>query len=166
MRIIYSHDKILLFIWHTPCFPYYPFIIWYSVSIMEIAIILKKHGKSLTTERSEIFSFLETQHIFSAQDIREGFPDIGRASIFRTINTFLEIGVIRRIPFSERWEVYELNHINHHHEHMKCEKCNDIMSFDSHSICKKIFEEAKKSGFHIREHSLSILGICQKCSLS
>ena len=129
-------------------------------------MILKKNGKSLTTERSEIFSFIETKHIFSAQDIREGFPNIGRASIFRTINIFLEIGVIRRIPFSERGEVYELNDTGHHHEHMKCEKCQEIMSFESHSICKKIFEEAKKSGFQIREHSLSILGICKKCSLS
>lgn len=133
---------------------------------MEIAIMLKKHGKSLTTERSEIYSFIETKHIFSAQDIRENFKNIWRASIFRTINIFLEIGVIRRIPFSERWEVYELNHTGHHHEHMKCERCNEVMSFDSHNICKKIFEEAKKSGFQIREHSISIFGICKKCSLS
>lgn len=75
---------------------------------MEIAIILKKNGKSFTTERSDIFSFIQTKHIFSAQDISENFQDIGRASIFRTINVFLEIGVIRRIPFSERGEVYEI----------------------------------------------------------
>lgn len=69
---------------------------------MEIEIILKKNGKSITKERIEIYSYIETKHIFSAQDIRENFNHIGRASIFRTINIFLDIGVIRRIPFSER----------------------------------------------------------------
>lgn len=69
---------------------------------MNIEIILKSHKKSVTEERKEIFAFIQTKHIFSAQDIRENFLDISRASIFRTINIFLEIGVIRRIPLSQR----------------------------------------------------------------
>jgi len=151
--------------WLRPSFLYYHVTIWYLVSIMKLETVLKKHGKSLTKERSDIFSFLETKHMFSAQDITEHFSSIGRASVFRTISLFLEIGLIRRLRFSDKWEVYELNDAGHHHEHMKCEQCHEIMSFDSHSICQKIFEEAKKSGFRIKEHSVSVLGICQKCSL-
>lgn len=131
---------------------------------MNIETILKSHGKSITEERKEIFNFLETKHIFSAQEILEEFPTLGRASIFRTIRLFLEIGVLRRLTLGERWESYEINHTGHHHEHMKCIVCQTIMSFNSHGICKKIFEEAKKQGFAIQEHSLSILGKCQKCS--
>jgi Fe2+ or Zn2+ uptake regulation protein len=58
---------------------------------MNIENILKQHGKSITEERKEIFSFLETKHIFSAQEVLEQFPILGRASIFRTIKLFLEI---------------------------------------------------------------------------
>jgi Fur family ferric uptake transcriptional regulator len=132
---------------------------------MNIAIILKSHGKSITEERKEIFSFLETKHIFSAQEVQEQFPALGRASVFRTIRLFLEIGIIRRLNIGERGESYELNDTSHHHEHMKCTLCQSIMSFDSHSICRKIFEEAKKQGFAIQEHSLSILGKCSKCQI-
>ncbi len=40
---------------------------------MNIENILKQHGKSITEERKEIFHFLQTKHIFSAQDIQEHF---------------------------------------------------------------------------------------------
>ncbi len=48
-------------------------------------------GASITEERKEIFNYLETKHIFSAQEVLEQFPTLGRASIFRTIRLFLEI---------------------------------------------------------------------------
>jgi Fur family transcriptional regulator, ferric uptake regulator len=63
-------------------------------------------------------------------------------------------------------EMYEIVHADHHHhEHMKCEKCNKIISFESEEICKKIFEEAKKLGFSIKEHSVVVRGLCKNCSL-
>ena len=130
---------------------------------MDIEIILRNNGKSITEERKIIFGYLETKHIFSAQEILEQFPTLGRASIFRTLRLFVDIGVIRRLNIGERGESYELNHVDHHHEHMKCESCHTILSFESRSICHKIFQEAKKQGFKIQEHSLSILGKCSKC---
>jgi Fe2+ or Zn2+ uptake regulation protein len=69
---------------------------------MNIETILKSNGKSITEERKEIFNFLETKHIFSAQEVLEQFPALGRASIFRTIRLFLEIGVLRRLTLGER----------------------------------------------------------------
>ncbi len=133
---------------------------------MNIESVLKSHWKSVTEERKEIFDCIKDKHIFSSQEILEKFPTLGRSSIFRTIRLFLDIGVLRRLTLGERWESYELNDTSHHHEHMKCIICQSIMSFDSHSICRKIFEEAQKQGFAIQEHSLSILGKCSKCSLS
>lgn len=131
---------------------------------MKIENILKEHSKSVTKERIDIFSFLQTKHIFSANDILISFKDLWRASVFRTINLFLEIWVIRRISLWEKQETYELNEEDQHHEHMKCEKCNEIISFDSDDICKKIMWGAKKMGFIVKEHSIWILGTCRKCS--
>jgi len=47
---------------------------------------------------------------------------------------------------------------------MKCEKCDTIISFDSHDICHKIFEEAKKIGFHIQSHNIGVYGVCKNCT--
>ncbi len=99
---------------------------------MNIEFVLKQGGKSLTKERKDVFAFMETRHMFTAQDIMDSFTDISRASVFRTLGLFVSLGIIRRIPFSEKGEVYELNDIQHHHEHMKCNICQTILSFDSH----------------------------------
>ena len=131
---------------------------------MDIKNILKSKGKSLTNERLEIFSFIEEKHIFSAWDILNNFNDISRASVFRTINMFLEIWIIRRISLGNKLEQYELNHEGHnHHEHMKCEACECVISFDSNSVCLKLFQEAKKLWFSISEHSISIFWKCNNC---
>lgn len=131
---------------------------------MDIENILRTHKKSITEERKDIFSFIEKRHIFWAQEILDHFPDLWRASVFRTIRLFLEIGILRRLILGNRGETYEINRIWDHHEHMKCRICEDILNFDSGTICQKIFEEAKKQGFIIQEHSLSIIGKCQKCT--
>jgi Fe2+ or Zn2+ uptake regulation protein len=40
---------------------------------------------------------------------------------------------------------------------MECSDCGDVISFESKNICKKILEEAKKIGFEIKEHSISVI---------
>lgn len=131
---------------------------------MDIENILRTHKKSITEERKHIFSYIEKKHIFWAQEILNHFPHLWRASVFRTIRLFLEIGVLRRLILGDRGETYEINRIWDHQEHMKCKNCKKILNFDSGTICQKIFEEAKKQGFIIQEHSLSIIGKCQKCT--
>ena len=138
-------------------------IIWYLVSIMNIKEILKDNKKSLTPERIQIFEYGKTHHLFSAQDISWAFPLLWRASVFRTLNLFIELGIIRRLHLWERWDFYEINDENHHHEHMKCEKCGCILSFHSQNICAAIFEEAKKLGFTIKEHHIWVFWLCNKC---
>ena len=59
--------------------------------IMNIEALLKREKKSVTPERKELFVKMQEFHVFSARDIETSFPNIGRASIFRTIKLFCEI---------------------------------------------------------------------------
>jgi len=130
---------------------------------MKIETVLREHKRSITPERVKMFDFFTHKHLSSASDIEQAFPELGRASIFRTLRLFLKIGVIRRVALGERGENYELVDEDSHHEHMKCSKCGKVVSFESADICQKIFSEAQKIGFHVTEHSLSILGVCKNC---
>lgn len=58
---------------------------------MKIEEILRKHNMKVTPERLKIFSQMEQMHLFESKDLIEFFPEIGRASIFRTIKLFCEI---------------------------------------------------------------------------
>lgn len=58
---------------------------------MKIEQILKSHKKKCTPERLELFYWMEKKHLFTSADLESAFPNIGRASIFRTIKLFSEI---------------------------------------------------------------------------
>lgn len=132
---------------------------------MKIEKILRENKKSCTPERLELYAWMEKKHLFTSADLEADFSHIGRASIFRTLKLFTEIWVLRRVNLWESGESYEIECCKkHHHEHMKCNSCGDVLSFASDAICKQIFTQAKKLGFHIDEHSLSILWKCKNCN--
>lgn len=130
---------------------------------MKIEELLKEHSLKITKERIEIYNFLVKKHIFSCNDLIINFKNIWRASIFRTLNIFLEIWVIRKVNLWEKIETYEVVNESHHHEHMKCDKCKKIISFESENICKKILEEASKKWFKVKSHNICVVWICENC---
>jgi len=131
---------------------------------MNLEKILKSSGKKRTPERLKLWEWMEKKHLFTSSDLVENFPNIGRASVFRTIKLFSEIWYLRKIHLWDGKELsYEVEHDHHHHEHMKCNSCGDVLSFESKNICSKLFSEAKKIGFQISEHSIWIFGTCKNC---
>ena len=130
---------------------------------MNIEEILKENNNRVTPERISIFDFLKTKHIFSYNDINSNFEKIWRASIFRTLNLFLDLWIIRKVDIWEKTMSYEINDEKHHHEHMKCSNCNKIISFDSGNICNKLFLEAEKIWFKIKTHNIWIVWTCENC---
>lgn len=130
---------------------------------MNIKNILKESGKSVTKERIDIFDYVNTRHIFTSNDLLENFKNIWRASIFRTLNLFVEIWVVRKVNLWEKIESYEVNNENHHHEHMKCEKCKSVLNFHSDDIYNQLFNKAKELWFSIKSHNIWISWVCKKC---
>lgn len=129
---------------------------------MKIEEILKKHNKSVTKERIEIYESFKEHHIFTSSQIIDE-KIFSRASVFRTLNLFLEIWIIRKVNLWEKIETYELIDESHHHEHMKCEKCQKVISFESENICKKILEEASKKWFKVKSHNICVVWTCENC---
>lgn len=130
---------------------------------MDIKKVLKENNNRLTPERLSIYDFLKTKHLFTYSDINDNFRNISRASIFRTLNLFLELQIIRKVELWEKTMTYELNHENNHHEHMKCEKCSRVINFDSSKICEMIFMQAKKLWFEVKSHNIWLIWTCKNC---
>lgn len=130
---------------------------------MKIENILKENNNRVTPERIAIFEFLKIKHIFTYNDIIGHFKSLWRASIFRTLNLFLDLGIIRKIDVWAKTMTYEFVDHHNHHEHMRCDSCNSIIGFHADSICKKILEEAKKMWFQVKSHSIWVVGKCKKC---
>lgn len=130
---------------------------------MDLEKILKKNNLRITKERIEIFDFIQNYHLFSANDIIKNIKNIWRASIFRTLKTFLQIWIIRKISIWDNNDMYEYHKEWYHHEHITCNKCGKIESLEIENICDEIIIEAEKKWYEVKNHSVNITWTCLNC---
>lgn len=134
---------------------------------------LLKNGYKLTTQRRVIFEILleqEDQHL-SPEEIfdivKNKYPEIGLATIYRTLQLFEQIGIVYKMNFNDGCYRYEIT-INessdqHRHHHLICKECGKIIGVkeDLLNSLEEIVEKQYK--FQIIDHSLKFIGICADC---
>ena len=130
---------------------------------------LRERGHKLTGPRLAILELLarEKGH-FSVAAIysrtRLENQGIGIATVYRTVELFLEKGILRVLTRKDSQPVFELNRPGDHHHHLICKSCGRITEFDSCNFQLITGEIEKATGFKIEEHTLEAYGLCPKCS--
>ena len=87
------------------------------------------------------------------------------ATVYRTLEKFVEKGILERVDFQEGKFRYEYMH-EHHHHHAVCNGCGKVEDIEDNGI--DIIESAinKKTGFIVSRHTLELFGTCNKCQRS
>ena len=138
---------------------------------MEQAIteILKKYGLSITETRISILSlFHQTTGALAHQDIeKKASNKYDRVTIYRTLQTFVDKGIIHTIPTTDNSIKYALCKDNcsqgHHHDnhiHFICDNCNITFCLD-HVIVPNI---NLPKGFKASQTDLVVSGTCNNCN--
>lgn len=129
---------------------------------------LKVAGLKITTPRMRILDVLSNsgdRHL-SAEDIYQQLSatdkDMSLATIYRVLAQFEAAGLVIRHNFETGYSVFELNH-GKHHDHLVCMKCQKVIEFHDPIIEAQQEELTKRFEFEMKEHSLTIYGICRKC---
>lgn len=86
----------------------------------DVVHILEEHGIYPTTQRIAVAEYvLRTMEHPSADKVwagvQEGFPMISRATVYNTLNLFVEKGLLRALPFSPDAMLFDPNTERHHH---------------------------------------------------
>ncbi|MDD3705594.1 MAG: Fur family transcriptional regulator [Clostridiaceae bacterium] len=132
---------------------------------------LKEKGYKLTPQRRSILSIiLETEgsHL-SVEEIYDlvkvKCPDIGLATVYRTMQMFEEVGLVYKHNFDEVRSRYELNHHNeyHQHHHLICVRCNKVIEVEEDLLEKLESGIETKYNFEISNHNVKFFGYCEKC---
>jgi Fur family ferric uptake transcriptional regulator len=130
--------------------------------------ILKDYDLRTTTSRSAILRlFLKNSFALSYSDIEgEIAATFDRVTVYRTLKTFLDKGVIHKVLDDEGSLKYALcsepcsTHEHHHeHVHFKCIKCGHTSCLENVTIP----EVNLPKGFVIAEVNLLIQGTCNRC---
>lgn len=122
-------------------------------------------GLKATWPRIRILRLFQqtTQRHLSAEDVYRSLiadgEEIGLATIYRVLTQFEQARLLTRHYFESGKAVYELNE-GQHHDHLVCMMCGRVEEFFDPEIERLQQQIAERRGFELREHALSLYGVC------
>jgi Fur family ferric uptake transcriptional regulator len=129
---------------------------------------LRDAGHKLTTARLTVLHVLESSsgHMSSAailEAVNQLDPEIGRASVFRTLELFTRLALIRPTYIdSSTTPNYVLLPDGHHH-HIICTNCHRVIEFDECALGPLTHELEARYNVHLTGHLLELYGLCENC---
>ena len=145
-----------------------------SVNKEEFENILRKKGLKVTTQRVLVLDVLSScpdKHL-TAEEIYElvkvDYPEIGLATVYRTIQLLLELHLIDRINLDDGFVRYEIgdlseNETRHHHHHLICLRCGKVLSFQDDLLEELEDKIMNTMGFSVTDHEVKLYGYCEEC---
>jgi len=127
---------------------------------------LKDKGYKLTTPRKLILDKL-SQYPLTIAEIAEKLKNnkvkVDLVSIYRTLELFVELGVVHTIEFGDGKKRYELADDKNHHHHLICNNCGKVEDIKL-TIEEKMLSDIKhQTDFKVERHSLELFGLCINC---
>lgn len=110
----------------------------------------------------------EADHL-SAEDVfllvKEKSPDIGLATVYRTLELLTDLKVVDKINFGDGVARFDLRKegADHFHHHLICIECGKVEEVQEDLLgdVEKIVES--RWDFTIKDHWLTFHGICREC---
>jgi Fur family transcriptional regulator, ferric uptake regulator len=87
---------------------------------------------------------------------------IGRATVFRTLELFTELGVVEHIDLPTGDHAYIACEPAHHH-HVVCSSCGTTTEVDDSGVSAAVREIARRTGYAVDSHRLELYGLCPRC---
>lgn len=128
-------------------------------------------GYKLTPQREATLKILilhEDDHL-SADDVymyvKEIAPDIGIATVYRTLELFSEIKIVDKVNFGDGFARYDLrsDKEGHCHSHIVCNICGCVEEIEEDFLESIELFVKDTYQFDVMDHSLMFQGICKNC---
>jgi Fur family ferric uptake transcriptional regulator len=135
-----------------------------------LEMIMKMKHYRITPQRETVLSVFHEnpgKH-FSAEDVyrllKKNRIRISKATVYRNLELFSEIGLIRRVDFGDGMARYELSDQScHSHHHLICEQCGTVIPINIDWLDDLEKRIATSYAFEIHDHQLKFFGLCKNC---
>lgn len=125
---------------------------------------LKDQGFSMTHVRQAVFEHLSENGASTMRQLTTHLA-FDRASIYRTISLFENIGITHRVYAGWKYKVELSDTFDSHHHHATCLRCSAVISLDEDKdLEKKLTDIAEKYHFKLTAHQVELSGYCYSCS--
>ncbi len=135
-----------------------------SGSYSKIKEVLAKHDLKATHQRIAIYDIMLHLDNHPTADqvynkVCQYYPSISLATVYKTLDTFVEKSLIKRVLTTKDAKKYDIN--IHEHHHLYCEMSDKIIDYEDKALLKKIMKHFKKKElqfFKIKDVKVQING--------
>lgn len=100
---------------------------------------------------------------FSADDIANALPRLGRATVFRTLKLLVDMDVLCRVLHDDGSLRYRWSRRGHHH-HLVCVECGAVQDFTACDVTNLVTDLVERTNFSVEGHWLEVYGRCATCA--
>ena len=124
-------------------------------------------GLKVTRQRLRVLEELSREpHDVNAQDLyrrlRDAGEKIGLATVYRTLGSLAEHGVVDTLAHSPGETCYRFCSDGHHH-HLVCSECHRVVELGECGIEGWLAEVAAEQDFVPTGHRVEVVGVCAAC---
>lgn len=96
------------------------------------------------------------------RDLQQGDPRLGRATVYRLVETMAGLGLLDRVTFADGSHRFRACGEQHHH-HLTCVRCRQVVEVKLCLPDDQFTALAQQTGFSIEGHALEVFGRCPTC---
>jgi Fur family ferric uptake transcriptional regulator len=130
---------------------------------VDLITALEDQGLRRTSARSAVTTRIESvSDAFTAEQLCRDLPEVGRATVYRTIRHLVDAGALCKLPILDGAPMYSIARVEHHH-HTICSKCGSVGEF-RHSTVERLMRSLEKEiDGEIVGHRMEIFITCNQC---
>ena len=127
--------------------------------------LCREQGIPLTVQRRVILEALVGREDHPTADqiyeaVAARLPGLSRATVYRALETLVEVGVINRASHLGAAARYDPNTERNHH--LTCVKCHKVVDLEEEALAA-IHLPTGLQGFEIMDYSVHLKGYCPEC---
>lgn len=131
--------------------------------------ILKKHGMRITDCRLDVLDlFINQQRALSQKDLEENLTAYDRVTLYRTLHSFIDNGVLHKIPndngiasYGVCFDTCSSDEHQHDHVHFKCTSCGQLECIEE---TFKLNDIRLPKDYSMNSMDVIVNGLCGTCN--
>lgn len=128
--------------------------------------VCRAHGLPLTVQRRLIYEAVQNHPDHPTADdvycaVRDRLPGVSRATVYRTLESFVRLGLLGKSAHHGSARRYDKNTTRHHH--LMCVCCERTVDLDQPSLDRLRLPDVRRTGFQILDYSVHFTGVCSAC---
>ena len=130
--------------------------------------VLESSGVRATDQRLQILALISARPgTFTAEDVSESMPGVGRATVYRTLRLLQDSGAICKVVMPDGAQAYSIGEAetdDAHHHHAVCTKCGSVRDFSERSIERAIDALGALDDLgEVVGHRIEVYDVCRDC---